>query len=143
LSDADLAQMIRNDAIDVLIDLSGHTNNNRLLAFARRPAPSQVNWLGFPSTTGMASMDYRITDAYCDPPGTTEHLNSEQLVRLPEIYMAWHPPEYTPDVGRFPRGKLDCHIRLVPQLLQNLTHHRSDLDAHPGRSAGFPAYAAW
>ena len=102
LSDADLAQMIRNDAIDVLIDLSGHTNNNRLLAFARRPAPIQVNWLGFPSTTGMASMDYRITDAYCDPPGTTEHLNSEQLVRLPDIYMAWRPPEFTPDVGPLP-----------------------------------------
>lgn len=102
LSDAQLAQLIRDDAIDILVDLSGHTNNNRLLAFARRPAPIQVNWLGFPSTTGMASMDYRITDAWCDPPGTTEHLNSEQLVRLPGIYMAWRPPEQTPDVGPLP-----------------------------------------
>src|SRR5258706_2957829 len=102
LSDADLAQMIRNDAIDILIDLSGHTNNNRLLAFARRPAPVQVNWLGFPSTTGMASMDYRITDAYCDPPGSTEHLKSEKLMRLPNIYMAWRPPKFTPDVGPLP-----------------------------------------
>ncbi len=102
LGDAQLAQLIRDDAIDILVDLSGHTNNNRLLTFARRPAPIQVNWLGFPSTTGMASMDYRITDAWCDPPGTTEHLNSEKLVRLPGIYMAWRPPEHTPDVGLLP-----------------------------------------
>ena len=108
LSDAELAQMIRNDAIDILIDLSGHTNSNRLLTFARRPAPIQVNWLGFPSTTGMASMDYRITDAYCDPPGTTEHLNSEQLMRLPGIYMAWRPPEHTPDVGPLPAREAGC-----------------------------------
>ena len=102
LDDAQLAQLIRDDAIDILVDLSGHTNNNRLLTFARRAAPIQVNWLGFPSTTGMASMDYRITDAWCDPPGTTEHLNSEKLVRLPGIYMAWRPPEHTPDVGLLP-----------------------------------------
>lgn len=102
LSDAQLARLIRDDAIDILIDLSGHTSHNRLLAFARRPAPIQVNWLGFPSTTGMASMDYRITDAFCDPPGTTEHLNSERLVRLPGIYMAWRPLEHMPDVGPLP-----------------------------------------
>ena len=102
LDHAQLAQLIRDDAIDILVDLSGHTANNRLLAFARRPAPIQVNWLGFPSTTGMASMDYRITDAYCDPPGMTEHLNSEKLVRLPGIYMAWRPPDGTPAVGPLP-----------------------------------------
>ena len=108
LSDAQLAQRIRDDAIDILVDLSGHTNHNRLLTFARRPAPIQVNWLGFPSTTGMASMDYRITDAWCDPPGTTEHLNSEQLVRLPGIYMAWRPPEHMPDVGPLPALESGC-----------------------------------
>jgi predicted O-linked N-acetylglucosamine transferase (SPINDLY family) len=108
LSDAQLAQRIRDDAIDILVDLSGHTNHNRLLTFARRPAPIQVNWLGFPSTTGMASMDYRITDAWCDPPGTTEHLNSEQLVRLPGIYMAWCPPEHMPDVGPLPALESGC-----------------------------------
>ncbi len=102
LTDSDLAQRVREDAIDVLIDLSGHTSHNRLLAFARRPAPVQVNWLGFPSTTGMDSMDYRITDAYCDPPGMTEHLNSESLVRLPGIYMAWRPPDNMPVVGALP-----------------------------------------
>jgi predicted O-linked N-acetylglucosamine transferase (SPINDLY family) len=102
LNHAGLAQLIRGDAIDILVDLSGHTANNRLLAFARKPAPVQVNWLGFPSTTGMASMDYRITDDFCDPPGMTEHLNAEKLVRLPGIYMAWRPPDGMPDVGPLP-----------------------------------------
>ena len=99
------AQLVRDDAIDILVDLSGHTANNRLLAFARKPAPVQVNWLGFPSTTGMRSMDYRVTDDYCDPPGMTEHLNSEQLVRLPGIYMAWRPPDGTPAVAPLPALK--------------------------------------
>ena len=102
LDHAAFASLVREDAIDILVDLSGHTANNRLLAFARKPAPIQVNWLGFPSTTGMPSMDYRITDAYCEPPGMTEHLNSEQLVRLPGIYMAWRPPDGTPAVAPLP-----------------------------------------
>ena len=102
LDHAQLAQLVRDDGIDILVDLSGQTANNRLLAFARKPAPIQVNWLGFPSTTGLPSMDYRITDAYCDPPGMTEHLNSEQLVRLPGIYMAWRPPDGTPAVAPLP-----------------------------------------
>ncbi len=105
LDHAELADLVRKDAIDILVDLSGHTTNNRLLAFARKPAPIQVNWLGFPSTTGMPSMDYRITDAYCDPPGLTEHLNSETLIRLPGIYMAWRPPEGTPEVEPLPAVK--------------------------------------
>ena len=102
LDHAQLAQLIRDDAIDILVDLSGHTANNRLLAFAREPAPIQVNWLGFPSTTGLPGMDYRITDNYCDPPGMTEHLNTETLVRLPGIYMAWRPPDGAPAVGPLP-----------------------------------------
>jgi predicted O-linked N-acetylglucosamine transferase (SPINDLY family) len=102
LDHAQLAQLVRDDGIDILVDLSGQTANNRLLAFARKPAPIQVNWLGFPSTTGLPSMDYRITDAYCDPPGMTEHLNSEKLVRLPGIYMAWRPPDGTPTVASLP-----------------------------------------
>ncbi|HYK12681.1 MAG TPA: tetratricopeptide repeat protein [Burkholderiales bacterium] len=105
LDHARLASLVREDAIDILVDLSGHTANNRLLAFARKPAPVQANWLGFPSTTGMPSMGYRITDAWCDPPGMTEHLNSETLVRLPGIYMAWRPPDGTPAVAPLPALK--------------------------------------
>jgi protein O-GlcNAc transferase len=108
MSDEELARTVRNDAIDVLVDLSGHTPYNRLLAFARRPAPVQVTWNGYPNTTGMASMDYRITDAYCDPPGTTEHLHSEKLVRLPDVYMTWRPPQEAPDTGPLPALGSGC-----------------------------------
>ncbi|MCW5606371.1 MAG: tetratricopeptide repeat protein, partial [Burkholderiales bacterium] len=105
LSDEQLAQMVRDDAIDILVDLSGHAPGNRLLAFARKAAPVQVTWNGYPNTTGMRSMDVRITDAYCDPPGTTERLHSEHLVRLPRIYMTWRPPQDAPEVTPLPAAK--------------------------------------
>jgi predicted O-linked N-acetylglucosamine transferase (SPINDLY family) len=100
--DSQLAQAVRQDAIDILVDLSGQTPYHRLLAFARRPAPVQVTWNGYPNTTGMAAIDYRVTDAYCDPPGRTEALHTEQLVRLPGIYMAWRPPRDAPEPGALP-----------------------------------------
>jgi len=125
IDDERLVQMVRNDATDILVDLSGHTPGNRLLAFARRPAPVQVTWNGYPNTTGMASMDYRITDAYCDPPGTTEHLHSEKLTRLPGIYMAWRPPDDAPDVGPLPAlesghvtfGSFNSCYKITPRLV--------------------------
>lgn len=104
LDDRQLADAVRKNEIDVLVDLSGHTPYNRLLAFARRPAPVQVTWNGYPNTTGMSAMDYRITDANCDPPGTTENLHSERLVRLPQIYMTWRPPLDAPHPGNLPCG---------------------------------------
>ncbi|MDH5535178.1 MAG: tetratricopeptide repeat protein [Betaproteobacteria bacterium] len=101
-SDAELANMVREDAVDILVDLSGHTPGNRLLAFARKPAPVQVTWNGYPNTTGMKSMDVRVTDAYCDPPGTTAHLHSERLAYLPRIYMTWRPPPDAPLITPLP-----------------------------------------
>lgn len=83
LSDEEMANRIRLDGIDVLIDLSGHTGFNRLLVFARKPAPVQMTWLGYQSTTGLSSIDYRITDEALDPVGTSEKYHSEQLLRLP------------------------------------------------------------
>jgi predicted O-linked N-acetylglucosamine transferase (SPINDLY family) len=83
LDDDALAQAIRDERIDILVDLSGHTHMNRLLAFARKPAPIQATWLGYLGTTGLTSMDYRITDAYLDPPGETESYHTERLHRLP------------------------------------------------------------
>ena len=123
--DERLARTVRDDAIDILVDLSGHTPHNRLLAFARRPAPVQVTWNGYPNTTGMKAMDYRITDAYCDPPGTTEALHSETLVRLPDIYMTWRPPTDAPDVGALPAltsghitfGSFNSCFKVTPALV--------------------------
>jgi protein O-GlcNAc transferase len=91
LSDAAAADLIEADGIDILVDMSGHTAGNRLLIFARKPAPIQATWLGFTTTTGVKAIDYRITDVYADPPGMTEHLNTETLWRLPSIFCCYQP----------------------------------------------------
>lgn len=80
--DEKLASHIKDQAIDILIDLSGHTAHNRLPVFALKPAPVQVTWLGYMSTTGLSAIDWRITDQQLDPVGTTEAFNSEKLLRL-------------------------------------------------------------
>lgn len=101
LSDARLAECIRADGIDILVDLSGHTAHNRLPVFARKPAPLQVSWIGYPGTTGLDAMDYRITDQYMDPPGMTEWQHSEELLRLP-VAVAYQPPDGCPPVNSLP-----------------------------------------
>lgn len=82
-SDDELVQQISTDGIDILIDLSGHTGYNRLLAFARKPAPLQATWMGYPMTTGMQSMDYYLTDRHFSPPGLLDHQFAEKLLMLP------------------------------------------------------------
>jgi FkbM family methyltransferase len=98
LSDAEVAAWIRRDAIDILVDLSGHSVGNRLPVFAERPAPVQVTYLGYPNTTGLASMDYRLSDALTDPPGRSDRLHSEELVRLDEGFLCFQPLESCPDI---------------------------------------------
>ncbi len=83
MTDEALATRIRDDQIDILIDLSGHTGYNRLLTFARKPAPIQMTWLGYQSTTGLSAIDYRITEEALDPTGESEAFHSEKLLRLP------------------------------------------------------------
>ena len=97
LSDAEVAELVREDGIDILVDLAGHTDGNRLLVFARKPAPVQVTALGYPGTTGLDLMDHRLTDGIADPVGTTEHLHSERLVRVPGCAWCYEPDE-TPEV---------------------------------------------
>ncbi len=89
INDDDAAELIKSDMIDILVDLTGHTGGNRLLIFARKPAPIQITWLGFPATTGIKAIDYRLTDVFAEPPGMTEHLNIEELWRLPEIFCCY------------------------------------------------------
>ncbi len=101
VTDTDAAAMIRRDGIDVLVDLSGHTSGARLEIFAQKPAPIQVNWLGYPNTTGLPTMDYRFTDAAADPVGMTDRYFRETLYRLPN-FLCYQPPEFTPEVGKLP-----------------------------------------
>ena len=102
MADEKVAALIREDGIDILVDLAGHTAHNRLLVFARKPAPVQVSWLGYCDTTGLGAMDYRITDAHADPPGMTEHWHTEKLVRLTETFVCFRPSDLAPPVGGLP-----------------------------------------
>jgi protein O-GlcNAc transferase len=101
LTDDQLAAKIRGDDVDILVDLSGHTAGNRLPAFQRRPAPIQATWLGYPNTTGLESIDYRVTDALADPPGE-ERFAVEKLVRLDVGFLCYLPPETAPPIQSGP-----------------------------------------
>ncbi len=98
VSDRDAAEMIRGDGIDILVDLSGHSSENRLGLFALKPAPVQMSWIGYPHSTGLPQIDYYISDAHCDPPGITEQLYTERILRLPRIFSCYLPPLQFPQV---------------------------------------------
>ena len=102
LDDERAARLVRADRIDILIDLSGHTDGNRLLLFARKPAPIQMTWLGYHGSSGLAAMDYRITDPYVDPPGAAETCYRERLLRLPQTMVCYQPPVEAPVVNALP-----------------------------------------
>jgi protein O-GlcNAc transferase len=91
LSDDALIEQIRADRIDILVDLSGYTEFNRLPVFALRAAPVQITYLGFPNSTGVPAMDYRITDSLTDPSPLADELHSEKLLRLPDSQWCFRP----------------------------------------------------
>jgi len=101
LSNEMLAAKIREDGIDILIDLDGHTSGNRLLVFAMKPAPIQVSWLGYLATTGLKAMDYYLADSYLLPPGKLNNQFSEKLVQLP-ANAPFTPFESAPEVNQLP-----------------------------------------
>jgi predicted O-linked N-acetylglucosamine transferase (SPINDLY family) len=145
LSDDRLAAQIMEDSIDILVDLSGHTGSNRLPVFARKPAPVQVSWLGYPATTGLQSMDYYLADPQWLPPGKFDRQFTEKLVFLPDRW-AFVPHPDTPAVGPLPalqnghltfgsfhrRGKINPPtIHLWSQLLLALPQARMLLAGIP------------
>jgi len=126
LTDAEAAALMRRDGVDVLVDLSGHTAGNRLLAFARRPAPVQMTYLGYPSGTGMAAMDYRITDPVADVRGGAQRRYRERLLYLPDSLWCYSPPESLSEKGdageraasrRFTFGSLNHVLKITPRLV--------------------------
>ena len=102
LNDEDAAHLIREDAVDVLFDLSGHTTGHRLGIFARRAAPVQVSWLGYPNTTGLDSIDFRISDDITEPASEGGAYSSERIVRLPQGFHTFRPFYGFPDVAPLP-----------------------------------------
>jgi predicted O-linked N-acetylglucosamine transferase (SPINDLY family) len=108
ISDPQLADLIRGDGIDILVELSLHMSNNRLLTFAMKPAPIQVTFAGYPGTTGLSAIDYRLTDPYLDPP---EHdsFYSEKSIRLPDSFWCYDPIDVSLEVNSLPADSVD-HI---------------------------------
>lgn len=106
LSDAQLASRVRDDKIDILVDLAAHSGRNRLLAFARKPAPVQITYLAYCSTTGVDAIDYRLTDPILDPIPDRDGIYSERSIRLPRCYWCYAAPaldaDQLPSIDRLP-----------------------------------------
>ena len=126
MSDADAARLIQKDEIDILVDLSGHTSGNRLPLFTLKPAPIQTSYLGYPTTTGLSAMDYRITDAWADPIGASDQMHTEKLIRLDGGFLCYQPPDDAPNVGPAPCleneyitfGSCNNLAKLTPQVIK-------------------------
>lgn len=124
--DAAMADLVRSDAIDILIDLAGHFAGNRLLVFARKPAPVQITQFGYCDTTGMTAMDYRLTDAHSDPPGENDSLYSEKLIRLTDAAWCYRPSEPAAEIGPPPSassgrvvfGSLNNPIKITDRVVR-------------------------
>ncbi|HTV46887.1 MAG TPA: tetratricopeptide repeat protein [Phycisphaerae bacterium] len=147
IGDQRTAQMIREDQIDILIDLSVHTAHNRLLVFAYKPAPVQATYLGYPGSTGMDTVDYRFSDAFLDPPETDLVVYSEQTIRLPQTYWCYQPGGTAPEIAPLPAsskgfitfGCINNFAKVSPaawdlwtRILRKLPNARMMIHANPG-----------
>lgn len=120
-----VAAMVREDKVDILVELTGHTANNKLGMMACRPAPIQATWIGYPNTTGLPTIDYRITDALADPLNTKQK-HVEELIRLPECFLCYTPsPEAGPvcptpalSNGFITFGSFNNLAKITPKVLQ-------------------------
>jgi predicted O-linked N-acetylglucosamine transferase (SPINDLY family) len=125
-SDLEVVELIRGDKIDILVDLGGHTGESRLLVFAYKPSPVQVAWLGYPNTTGLRTMDYRLTDAIADPPGEADSFHSEKLIRLEYGFLCYQADEYAPETdsppclerGHVTFGSFNNLAKLNPEVIK-------------------------
>ncbi|MFI3137409.1 MAG: tetratricopeptide repeat protein [Methylococcaceae bacterium] len=153
LDDDAVAERIQRDAIDILIDLDGHSPTGRPLLFARKPSPIQVAWLDYFNTTGMAAMDYIITDTFTTPIDSPQCF-SETVIRLPDTRFCYTPPVYAPAVSEIPClagkaftfGSFNRQDKLHPELIRIWAEI---LHATPGsrlllknRALGVPAVKA-
>jgi protein O-GlcNAc transferase len=134
--DAEFAEQVRADGIDILVDLSGHTPGHRLMTFAQKPAPVQVSWLDYFNTTGLDSMDYLISDEMHTPPQTTQRF-TEQLALLPHCRLCYTPPVYVPEVVESPFIKngyivFGCFNRLSKLTQQGIALWCKILHVIPG-----------
>jgi predicted O-linked N-acetylglucosamine transferase (SPINDLY family) len=126
VSDDAATALILEDRIDILVDLAGHTCDTRLLVFARTPAPVQVSWLGYPNTTGMAAMNYRLTDAVADPPGAHDAWYTETLERLPTGFLTFRPVIAAPvqerppsaTAGHITFGSFNNTSKVTPEVVR-------------------------
>jgi len=139
LDDAAAYNLIVQDGVTILVDLAGHTAWNRLPLLALRPAPLQMTWIGYPHSTGLTQIDYRLTDAVADPPSAAESLHSEYPARLPGCFLCYSPPDEAPqpvsnppamesgiltfgcfnNLAKITPTLLDCWRRLLEQLPQS------------------------
>jgi len=126
IDDSEVADHIRADRVDILVDLTMHMAWNRLGVFARKPAPIQACWLAYPGTTGLSAMDVRLSDPFLDPPGGDESVYSERTVRLPDTFWCYDPLTREPAVSPLPArqrghivfGSLNNFCKVHPGVLE-------------------------
>ena len=125
LSHPKTAQMIRDDQIDILMDLGNHTSGNRLRVFAEKPAPIQASWLAYCSSTGLEAMDYRLADPYLETSDSFPG-EPERIYRLPRTYWCYAEPAESPEPGEPPSiqsgvvsfGCLNNFCKINPSVLE-------------------------